>query len=249
MADQNKGNRGIVITLKGRGKKTPLYIAKLFVFFFFVMSFTQGSKAVQDVIKFLHTVGQLKNTPRQGWVDNAVFNPESVSDHMYRMSLMCMMCPDKSLNRNKIIRMALCHDTGESIIGDISPAMNVPKEVKKQQEKQAVQKLCSLVSSSLDDTFGKELSELFDEYEAQETMESRFVKDMDLLEMIVQAHWYEKTNPGKDLSSFFSSGKNIKHPWARAIFETLQETRPYVEWQKEQEQEQKQRQEKTESNM
>lgn len=227
-----------------------MYIAKLFVFFFsFVMPFTQGSKAVQDVIEFLHTVGQLKNTPRTGWVDNAVLNPESVSDHMYRMSLMCMMCPDKSLNRDKIIRMALCHDTGESIIGDISPAMNVPKEVKKQQEKRAVQKLCSLVSSSPDDTFGKELGELFDEYEAQETMESRFVKDMDLLEMIVQAHWYEKMNPGKDLSSFFSSGKNIQHPWARAIFETLQETRPYVEWQKEQEQEQKQRQGKKESNM
>lgn len=206
------------------------------------MSFIKGSKAAQDVIQFLHTMGRLKDTPRRGWVDNALPNPESISDHMYRMSLMCMMCPDTSLNRDKMIRMALCHDTGESIIGDISPAMKVPKEVKKQQETQAVQDLCSLVSSSPDTTFSRELGDLFNEYEAQEKAEAHFVKDMDLLEMIVQAHGYEQMNPGKDLSSFFSSGKNIQHPWARAIFETLQETRPFLQWQREQQQ-------KTESNM
>ncbi|KPI85790.1 hypothetical protein ABL78_5147 [Leptomonas seymouri] len=198
------------------------------------MPFAKDSKAVQDVIQFLHIMGRLKDTPRRGWVDNELPNPESISDHMYRMSLMCMMCPDASLDRNKMIRMALCHDTGESIIGDISPAMKVPKEVKKQRETQAVQELCALVSSSPDTTFSKELGDLFDEYEAQETEESHFVKDMDLLEMIVQAHGYEMMNPGKDLSSFFLSGKNIHHPWARAIFETLLETRPFLQWQKQQ---------------
>ncbi|KAG5492832.1 hypothetical protein JKF63_01412 [Porcisia hertigi] len=192
------------------------------------MSFTKGSKAAQDVISFLHTMGRLKDTARQGWVDNQIGSPESISDHMYRMSLMCMMCPDTSLNRDRMIKMALCHDTAESIIGDISPAMNVPKEVKRQQEAQAMQELCTLVSSSPSMTFSTELSNLFDEYEAQETAESHFVKDMDLLEMIVQAHSYESMNPGKDLSSFFKSGAGIRHPWARAIFETLLETRPYL---------------------
>ncbi|KPA86499.1 hypothetical protein ABB37_00647 [Leptomonas pyrrhocoris] len=200
------------------------------------MSFTKGSQAARDVIKFLHTMGRLKDTARRGWVDNALPNPESISDHMYRMSLMCMMCPDTALNRDKMIRMALCHDTGESIIGDISPAMKVPKEVKKQQETQAVQDLCELVSSSPDTTFSKELGDLFNEYEAQETAESHFVKDMDLLEMIVQAHAYERMNPGKDLASFFLSGKHIQHPWARAIFETLEETRPFLQWEREQQQ-------------
>ncbi|GET92932.1 hypothetical protein, conserved [Leishmania tarentolae] len=197
------------------------------------MSFTKGSKAAQDVISFLHTVGRLKDTARRGWVENQICEPESVSDHMYRMSLMCMMCPDTSLDRDRMIKMALCHDTGESLIGDISPAMKVPKDVKKQQESQAVQELCKLVSSSPNTTFSKELADLFEEYEAQETAESHFVKDMDLLEMIVQAHSYESMNPGKDLSSFFRSGANIHHPWARAIFETLLETRPYSAYRKE----------------
>ncbi|KAG5492296.1 hypothetical protein GH5_01213 [Leishmania sp. Ghana 2012 LV757] len=197
------------------------------------MSFTKGSKAVQDVISFLQTMGRLKDTARRGWVENQICSPESISDHMYRMSLMCMMCPDTSLNRDRMIKMALCHDTGESIIGDISPAMKVPKEVKQQQEAQAVKDLCKLVSSSPNTTFSKELGDLFQEYEAQVTAESRFVKEMDLLEMIVQAHSYESMHPGKDLSSFFESGAGIEHPWARAIFETLLETRPYVVRQKE----------------
>lgn len=192
------------------------------------MSFTKGSKAVQDVVSFLHTMGRLKETPRRGWVENEIRSPESISDHMYRMSLMCMMCPDTTLNRDHMIKMALCHDTGESIIGDISPAMKVPKDVKKRQETEAVRGLCTLVSSSPNPTFSEEFGALFNEYEAQETPESHFVKDMDLLEMIVQAHGYEAAHPGKDLGSFFRSGAGIRHPWARAIFETLLETRPYL---------------------
>ncbi|KAK7200843.1 HD domain containing protein [Novymonas esmeraldas] len=191
------------------------------------MSFSTGSRAAQDVIAFLHTMGRLKDTARRGWVEHDIRSPESISDHMYRMSLMCMMCPDTTLNRDRMIKMALCHDTGESIIGDISPAMKVPKEVKRKQETQAIQDLCGLLSSSPSTTFATELRELFEEYEAQETAESHFVKDMDLLEMIVQAHGYESANPGKDLSSFFRSGAGIRHPWARAIFETLANTRPY----------------------
>lgn len=178
-------------------------------------------------------MGRLKDTPRTGWIDNGVPNPESVSDHMYRMSLMCMMCPDNTLDHTRMIKMALCHDTGESVIGDISPKMNVPKDVKAKQELEAVEGLSSLVSSAPGcELFGAELLELFKEYEAQETKEAQFVRDMDLLEMIVQAHGYEALNPGKDLSTFFKSGEKIKHPWARAIFETLAETRPFLAHQK-----------------
>lgn len=193
------------------------------------MSAAPDTKAVSDVISFLHTVGNLKNTPRRGWVEHGVPHPESISDHMYRMSLMCMMCPDASLNREKMIRMALCHDVGESIIGDISPMMKVPKEVKMKQEAEAVQQLSDRLSSSAPaSTFGAELKDLFMEYEAQETPESHFVKDMDLLEMIVQAHDYEGAHPGKDLESFFLSGQKIQHPWARAVFEKLRDTRPFL---------------------
>lgn len=189
---------------------------------------THGT-APRDVVAFLHTMGRLKDTPRTGWVENGIPNPESVSDHMYRMALMCMMCPDASLDRHKLIKMALCHDAGESIIGDVSPAMRVPRDVKAKKEAEAVASLTKLVSSSEGSRpFGEELQSLFLEYEAQETRDSHFVKDMDLLEMIVQAHGYEELNPGKDLGSFFKSGEKIQHPWAREIYAELVATRAFL---------------------
>lgn len=193
------------------------------------MALQASSKGAHDVVRFLLTMGRLKDTPRTGWVDHGVPNPESVADHMYRMSLMCMMCPDTTLDRDKMIKMALCHDAGESIIGDISPMMKIAKEVKAKQEEEAVRGLSALVSSAPGtERFGGELLSLFNEYEAQQTREARFVKDMDLLEMIVQAHGYEEMNHGKDLGSFFTSGEKISHPWAKAIFQTLRDSRSFV---------------------
>ncbi|ESL10836.1 hypothetical protein TRSC58_01424 [Trypanosoma rangeli SC58] len=178
----------------------------------------------EDTITFLHTIGRLKETERTGWVENGIPSPESVSDHMYRTAVMCMMCPDETLERNKLIRMALCHDTGESIVGDISPAMAVSKDEKYRREKAAVSHLSGLLGKEV--PLSAELQELWEEYEAQSSPEARFLKDMDLLEMITQAHAYELAYPEKDLSAFFDSGKNIKHPWARNIYETLLRTRP-----------------------
>ena len=56
--------------------------------------------------------------------------------------------------------------------------------------------MCSLVPESI----GKEFKELFEEYTLQETSEAQFVKDLDRLEMIIQAAEYEDGN-----------GKNMVH--------------------------------------
>ncbi|ORC92050.1 hydrolase of HD superfamily [Trypanosoma theileri] len=176
-----------------------------------------------NTIEFLHTIGKLKETDRTGWVEKGIHKPESVSDHMYRAAVMCMMCPDPNLNRDKLIRMALCHDMGESIVGDISPAMGVPKEEKYRSEKAAVSTLSGLLDKRI--PLSGELQELWEEYEMQSSPEAKFLKDIDLLEMVTQAHAYEKAHPEKDLSSFFLSGEKIQHPWAKEVFETLRNTR------------------------
>jgi putative hydrolases of HD superfamily len=177
--------------------------------------------AAGNTIAFLHTIGKLKDTPRTGWVENGIPNVESVADHMYRMSVLCMMCPDTALDKSKMIRMALCHDMAESVVGDISPAMKVPSEVKFEKECNAMAHITSLVPH----VGGADMKALWEEYEAQQTPESHFVRDMDLLEMIVQAHHYE-ASAQKDLSGFYGSGERIKHPWAREIFEKLKATSP-----------------------
>ena len=67
---------------------------------------------------------------------------------------------------------------------------------------------------------GAEMQALWEEYERQDTPEARFVRDMDLLEMIVQAYRYEATD-AKDLSGFFTCVPRLQHPWARELGERL----------------------------
>ena len=44
-------------------------------------------------LSFLHLLRNLKTTPRTGWVNHRVPNPESISDHMYRMAMISMIMP------------------------------------------------------------------------------------------------------------------------------------------------------------
>ena len=60
-----------------------------------------------NAISFLNIVGILKTTKRTGWVRSGIHLPESISDHMYRMSMMSWMISDPSVNRDKLIKSNL----------------------------------------------------------------------------------------------------------------------------------------------
>ena len=81
------------------------------------------SSATSSAIDFLTLTRSLKTTKRTGWVRQGVHNPESISDHMYRMSLMAMISSfsDGTLDTNKCIKLALIHDLAEAKVGDITP--------------------------------------------------------------------------------------------------------------------------------
>eukprot|EP00672_Neobodo_designis_P023945 CAMPEP_0174841448 /NCGR_PEP_ID=MMETSP1114-20130205/9322_1 /TAXON_ID=312471 /ORGANISM="Neobodo designis, Strain CCAP 1951/1" /LENGTH=182 /DNA_ID=CAMNT_0016075631 /DNA_START=8 /DNA_END=553 /DNA_ORIENTATION=- len=173
--------------------------------------------SVDGTIQLLLTVGECKATLRQGWVENGIRDPESVAAHMHRMSVLCMLCPDTTLDRDRMIKMALSHDVPEAIAGDVTPAMKVSKDAKVAKERKGMQSMAALVPGSDGVAL---MAALWEEYEAQETRESHFVRDMDLLEMMLQAFRYEATD-AKDLSGFFSAVPRLQHPWAREIAERL----------------------------
>ncbi|WAR17744.1 HDDC2-like protein, partial [Mya arenaria] len=53
---------------------------------------------------------------RTGWVLRQVNAPESVADHMYRMSVLSLLADTSSgLNKEKCVKMSLVHDVAESI--------------------------------------------------------------------------------------------------------------------------------------
>ncbi|XP_005103320.1 5'-deoxynucleotidase HDDC2 [Aplysia californica] len=157
-----------------------------------------------NIVKFreyMKLIGQLKQVERTGWVRNGVKDPESVAEHMYRMAMMSFALPsDSGLDKDKCIKIALVHDMAESVVGDLTPWCGVSKEEKSRREEEATSRITSLIPGE----GGKEMYNLWLEYEHQKSPEAKFVKDMDKLEMLFQAYEYEEMHkkPGH-LQEFF----------------------------------------------
>ena len=70
-------------------------------------------------------------------------SPESVSDHMYFMSIMALVATPSDLDRSKCIQIAIVHDLAECIVTDITPEKysGITKEQKHELENDAMIKL------------------------------------------------------------------------------------------------------------
>ena len=49
--------------------------------------------------------GKLKTLKRTGWVNNEVFEPESVADHMYRMSMLTFLIVDPTVEKDRLMKV------------------------------------------------------------------------------------------------------------------------------------------------
>ena len=148
--------------------------------------------AEDNIIQYLRLVGLLKDLPRTGWVRKGVDTPETVSGHMYRMSLAALaLAESEGLDAKRCVRMALVHDLAEAEVGDICPHDPVSSEEKHRLERESMVGVRALLNDANLAGPGEEILELWDEYEAQETPEARFVKDLDKFDMILQAAEYE----------------------------------------------------------
>ncbi|XP_013414709.1 HD domain-containing protein 2 [Lingula anatina] len=179
---------------------------------------------VSGLLEFFMVVGRLKRTVRAGWVQRHVAQPESVSDHMYRMAVMTLALGDNDgINRDRCLKLALVHDMAESLVGDITPACGISKEEKHRKEKDAMNHITSLLPGDI----GTEVIDLWMEYEQQTSKEAAYVKDIDRFEMILQAYEYEReqSRPG-ELQDFFDSTKGkFKHQTIQEWVQELEKMR------------------------
>lgn len=159
---------------------------------------------MKKLLEFMRIVGNLKSLKRTGWVRKGIKDPETVSGHMYRMAIMSFLINENqdNVSKDQCIKLSLIHDLAESLVGDIVPNDGISVEEKHAKEKEAMEKIASLVPN----TVGNELLDLWNEYEKQSTKEAKFVKDFDKFDMILQAFEYEKmeNTPGR-LQEFFNS--------------------------------------------
>ncbi len=162
----------------------------------------------------------MQKTPRTGWVKRQVSHPESIADHMYRMSLMSMLMDGHDdYNYMHCVKLAIVHDLAECIAGDITPTCGVSDTDKHAMEARAIHEIgCLLGECNAKHT----MRALWEEYEAGESPEAKLVKDFDKIEMIVQAFEYER-DQGVYLQEFFDSthGKwrtSLGRDWAEALY-------------------------------
>ena len=134
----------------------------------------------------------LKQLPRTGWVRSNVEHPESVAAHSWGMAILALRLAPKELDLIKVLSMCLVHDLPEIIVGDLTPYDNTTN--KAEMERNAMKQLAP------------EWLELFEEYEVGESEEAKFVKQIDKLDMGLQAILYQNEQ-GLDLAEFLASAK------------------------------------------
>src|ERR687898_2152112 len=156
-----------------------------------------------QLISFFELVISLKSVKRAGWVSKVgIANAESVSDHTYSMCMMGMILSDIfGMDTERVTKMILIHDLAESIIGDFIPD-KITREKKRTEERKAMKHILCKVPSVVRSNYEK----LWQEYRSNKTPVSRFVHQLDKLEMAMQA--VEYANQGysqKTFLEFFGS--------------------------------------------
>lgn len=141
---------------------------------------------VKSLFEFLNIAEKLKCETRHSWLSSG--RQESVAEHSWRMSLMVVLFApylSQKVNLEKCLKMALLHDLAEAEVGDIPTFETQTTEAKEKKflaEKEAMEKICSLLELHL----GEEFNTLWKEFEEKESYESKFVNALDKLEVFLQ---------------------------------------------------------------
>jgi putative hydrolase of HD superfamily len=134
-----------------------------------------------ELLRILSQAGRLKTMTRHCYTEND--RKESVADHSWRIALMAMLMtgiPEyRDLDMNRVIRMCLIHDLGESFTGDI------PTFEKTDADAGVEDDLFHNWVHTFPEPQRTEWTDLLQEMEALETREAKLYKALDKLEALI----------------------------------------------------------------
>ncbi|MEK6938492.1 MAG: HD family hydrolase [Nanoarchaeota archaeon] len=176
-------------------------------------------------LRFLQQAFKLKHVLRTGWVNKNVPNSESVADHIYGVAILALIVPlPKGINRNKLVQMALVHDVAESFHGD--PVWEKGKysdwdkhKIKDEKETLAVKEMFKSIGR-------KKTEQLALEFIQHQSPIAKFLKELDKLDMIIEALVYEERVHPERLDEFWENAeKYINDKNILRYFEALKKER------------------------
>lgn len=134
-----------------------------------------------DFLSILSRAAILKTTPRHCFTEEN--RKESVADHSWRIALMAMLLSGEpefqDTDMNKVIRMCLIHDLGETFTGDVPTFEKTDTDVHNEDA------LFFDWVRSFPEAQRQEWLELLDEMGKMETKEARTYKALDKLEAVI----------------------------------------------------------------
>jgi len=186
--------------------------------------------AAQALFGLVQFAAKLKSVPRTGWRDRGVdaCQVESVADHSFAVALLAWACALQrqaegvAIDPERVLTLAIMHDLAEAETGDATPydPAAIPSEfdpaarraflekrhsrdpdrrATKRADEDAVMRALIAV---LRDATRSALGELWDELHLGESLEARFVKQVDRLETFLQSRLYLETDPTLPVASF-----------------------------------------------
>lgn len=185
-----------------------------------------NKKEIQDLLNLFRSSGGLKRIRRTGWVLKGIQEAESVADHVFRVVFMCsVLAPGRKLDEKKLLDMALIHDLGETATSDIrwqeGKKLLAPQASKDKIEESILKQILHFSKNE------KYYLSLFYEFRDQTSPEAKFLKQVEKLEMALQALEYQEFGAKKELMNEFfeNANKYISDPDFKRMFEELEKAR------------------------
>lgn len=163
----------------------------------------------------------LKLLPRTGWLQRGMQQVESIAEHTFGVATLALIVGDMipDLDRGRLLAIALLHDMAEALIGDLPATASYlfGAAAKHDAERRAMIELFGDLPQI------DEYLELWDEYTLRASREARLVKQLDRLEMLLQALAYEQAG-NKGMAEFWEGseeGWSSEFPEIRAFARRL----------------------------
>lgn len=163
-------------------------------------------KRIENALSFYLLATKLKELVRSGWKLCNVKRDrlESVAEHVYGTCILAIAIDsefDFELDLGKVIMMLVLHELEEIIIGDYTPVDKISAEDLREKGAVAVARVLKSLSKK------QQYLDLLNEFEEQQTFESKFVRMCDKLECDIQAKLYTEEGAAE---SFIESAKRFK---------------------------------------
>ena len=166
-------------------------------------------KRLEQQIAFCREIDKEKFIGRQTWLTGAT-RKENDAEHAWHMAVMTVLLSEyanEEINVLRTMTMLLIHDLVEIYAGDTYAYDEEGKKTQKRRELAAADRLFQM----LPEDQGKKFREIWEEFEAENTPESRFARTMDKLQpMMLNAATDGKSwaDRGIRLSQILGRNKN-----------------------------------------